>query len=142
MKMFLKSQENKNWEAKYFSTLAVFRIRIRIKIRPSNCIFGKGYLLKRCIRRRRTPKRYVKYVLFRLPCDYQVVWATMMGNECFMITIIYIYIYIYILYVCVFVCIFHPFQLSASLIQKNLSFTDYFTYIYKYISNKQQIRHI
>ena len=39
------------------------------------------------------PKRYAKYGFFLLSRDYQVVWATMMGNECFMITI-YIYIYI------------------------------------------------
>ena len=47
-------------------------------------------LLKRCIRRRQMPKRYAKYGLFLLSRDYLVVWATMMGNECFMITI-YIY---------------------------------------------------
>ena len=40
-------------------------------------------------------KRYAKYGLFLLYRDYLVVRATMMGNECFMITI-YIYIYIYI----------------------------------------------
>ena len=51
-----------------------------------------GYLLKGCIRRRRMLKRYAKYGLFLLYRDYLVVRATMMGNECFMITI-YIYIY-------------------------------------------------
>ena len=38
------------------------------------------------------PKRYAKYGLFLLSHDYQVVWATMMGNECFMVCM-YIYIY-------------------------------------------------
>ena len=53
-------------------------------------VVGKGYLLERCIIRRQMPKRYVKYGLFLFSRDYQVVWATMMGNECFIITI-YIY---------------------------------------------------
>ena len=37
------------------------------------------------------PEGYVKYGLFLLSRDYQVVGGTMMENECFMITI-YIYI--------------------------------------------------
>ena len=39
------------------------------------CILGKGYLLKRCIRRRRMLKRYAKYGLFLLSRDYLVVCA-------------------------------------------------------------------
>ena len=39
--------------------------------------------------------------------DYQVVLATMMGNECFMITIIYIYItYMYVYYIYIYVYIY------------------------------------
>ena len=37
--------------------------------------------------------KYTKYGLFLLSHDYLVVQATMMGNECFMITI-YIQLYI------------------------------------------------
>ena len=64
-------------------------------------------MLKRCIRRRRMPKCYAKYSLFLLSRDYQVVWATMMGNECFMITI-YIYIYIYRHIYTLWCCLFWP----------------------------------
>ena len=39
-------------------------------------------------------KRYTKYGLFLLSRDYLVVWATMMGNECFMI-VIYLFIYLF-----------------------------------------------
>ena len=46
-----------------------------------NCIFGKGYLLKGCIKRRRIPKVYVKHGLSLLSRDYLVVWVTMMGWE-------------------------------------------------------------
>ena len=52
-----------------------------------NCIFGKGCLLKGCIRRRRMPKRYAIHALFPLSCDYLVVWTTMLGNKCFIIAI-------------------------------------------------------
>ena len=38
------------------------------------------------------PKRYPKYGLYPLPCDYVVVWTTMMENECFMI-IIYAFLF-------------------------------------------------
>ena len=38
------------------------------------------------------PKRYAKYGLFLLSRDYQVVWATMMGNECFMIILYFLLI--------------------------------------------------
>ena len=44
--------------------------------------------------------------LFLLSCDCLVVWATMTGNECFMITI-YIYIYIYICNICICTYTFH-----------------------------------
>ena len=67
-----------------------------------------------CIRRR-MPKRYAKYGLFLLSCDSQVVWATTMGNECFMITI-YIYMYMYI-YICIYIYVYiivQPFMISFS----------------------------
>ena len=52
---------------------------------------------------RRWVKRYVKYGVFLLSRDYLVVRATMMRNECFMITIytyiIYIKKYIYATYI-------------------------------------------
>ena len=38
------------------------------------------------------PKRYAKYGLFLLSRDYLVVWAAMMGNECFTITI-YVFLF-------------------------------------------------
>ena len=64
-------------------------------------------MLKRCIRKRRIPKLYAKYGLFLLPHDYQVAYATMMRNECFMIYIyICIYIYKYIIYIYIFLYIY------------------------------------
>ena len=66
-------------------------------------------MLKRCIRRRQMSKRYAKYGLFLLSRDYQVVWATMMGNECFMImiTMYILYIYVYIYYTIYIVYIYY-----------------------------------
>ena len=68
-------------------------------------------MLKGCIRRKKMPKRYSKYGLFLLSLDYLVIWANMMGNECFLwlwlpyiyIYIIYIYIYIYIIYIYIYI---------------------------------------
>ena len=68
------------------------------------CIFVI-YLLKRCIRRRRMPKRYAKYGLFLLSRDHLVVCATMMGNECFIITIYIYIIYIYNIYIYIYIYI-------------------------------------
>ena len=60
--------------------------------------------------------------------DYQVVWATMMGNECFMITI-YIYIYIYIIYIYIYVYTF-TYIYIIYIIYKYI-----YIYIYIYIYN-------
>ena len=52
----------------------------------------------------------MEYGLFLLSRDYQVVWATMMGLECFMVTIyicIYIYIYVYVyIYIYIYILFF------------------------------------
>ena len=58
------------------------------------CIFREGNLFKECIK--------TEYGLLLLSHNCQVVWANMMGGECFIITVsdshTMIYIYIYIMY--------------------------------------------
>ena len=83
-----------NWNCTKGFLLIVCTVMLQNYHEGKNCkiklYIREGYLLEGCIRRRRMPKRHAKYGLFLLSRDSLVVWATMMGHECFMITI-YVY---------------------------------------------------
>ena len=46
-----------------------------------------------CISKRRMSKCCAKHGLFLLSCDYLVLWATMIGNEYFVIIYLSLYVY-------------------------------------------------